>query len=55
MEMFFNFTRQYLILALKSDNEFVVFKNLSVCLFEIHGPRDDIANLETLILQVFFR
>ena len=46
--MFFNFMRQSLILALKSGNEFVVFKSLSVCLFQIRGPRDDIANLVTL-------
>ena len=37
-----------LILALKSDNEFVVFKILSVCLLERRGPRDDIANSVTL-------
>ena len=48
MEIFFNFIRRSLILALKSDNEFVVFKSLSVCLFQIHGPRDDTANLVTL-------
>ena len=46
--MFFNFMRRSLILALKSGNEFVVFKSLSVCLFQIRGPRDDIANLVTL-------
>ena len=46
--MFFNFMRRSLILALKSGNEFVVFKTLSVCLFQIRGPRDDIANLVTL-------
>ena len=48
MEMFFNFVRRSLILALKSGNEFVVFKSLSVCLFQIHGPREGIANLVTL-------
>ena len=48
MEMFFNFMKRSLILALKSGNEFVVFKSLSVCLFQIRGPRDDIANLVTL-------
>ena len=48
MGMFFNFMRQSLILALKSGNEFVLFKSLSVCLFQIHVPRDDIANLVSL-------
>ena len=48
MEIFFNFIRRSLILALKSGNEFVAFKSLSVCLFQIRGPRDDIANLVTL-------
>ena len=48
MEMFFNFMKRSLILALKSGNEFVVFKSLSVCLFQIRGPRDDIADLVTL-------
>ena len=46
--MFFNFMRPSLILALKSGNEFVVFKTLSVCLFQIRVPCDDIANLVTL-------
>ena len=46
--MLFNFMRRSLILALKSVNEFVVFKSLSVSLFQIRGPRDDIANLVTL-------
>ena len=45
MEMFFNFMRRSLILALKSGNEFVVFKSFVV--FQIRGPRDDIANLVT--------
>ena len=40
--------RRSLILALKSGNEFVVFKSLSVCLFQMRGPRDDIANFVTL-------
>ena len=47
MEMFFNFMRRSLILALKSGNEFVVFKTLSVCLFQIRGPPDNFANLVT--------
>ena len=42
--MFLNFMRRSLILALKSGNEFVVFKSL----FQIRGPHDDIANLVTL-------
>ena len=46
--MFFDFMRRSLILALKSGNKFVVFKSLSVCLFQICGPHDDIANLVTL-------
>ena len=46
--MFLNFMRQSLILALKSGNEFVVFKSLSVFLLQIRVPRDDIANLVTL-------
>ena len=37
-----------LILALRSGNEFVIFKSLSVCLFQRQGPRDDVANLVTL-------
>ena len=37
-----------MVLALKSGNEFAVFKSLSVCLFQILGRRDDIANLVTL-------
>ena len=45
--MFFDFMRSF-ILALKNGNEFVVFKSLSVWLFQISGPRDDIANLVTL-------
>ena len=39
---------QFLILDLKSDNQFVVFKVLSACLFQRHAPRDDSANLVTL-------
>ena len=46
--MFFNFTRRSLILALKSGNEFVVFKSLSVYLFQRGGPRDNTGNLVTM-------
>ena len=46
--MFFNSVRRSLILALKSDDEFVVFKSLSVCLFQRRNPCDNIANLVTL-------
>ena len=49
--MFFDFMRQSLILALKSDNEFVVFQSLWIWwmwLFQRRGPGDDIANLVTL-------
>ena len=45
--MFFNLMRQSLILILKSY-EFVVFKSLSVCLFQRRDPRDDIVNFVTL-------
>ena len=37
--------RLSLILALKSNNNFAVFKSLSVCLFKTQGPREDITNL----------
>ena len=37
-----------LILALKSDKEFFVFKSLSLCFFLRCGPLDKIANLVTL-------
>ena len=47
MELFFNFMRRSLILALKSDNE-LIFKSLLVCLFQIRGPLDHIANLVAL-------
>ena len=30
--------------GLKTDNNFSVFKSLSVCLFQRRGPRDNIAN-----------
>ena len=46
--MFFNSIRWSLILALKSDNKFVVFKNSWVCLFQRCDQRNDIANLVTL-------
>ena len=46
--MFLNSMRQSLTLALKSGDEFVVFKSLSVCLFQRRCPSDDIANLVTL-------
>ena len=36
------------MLAWEIDNEFVVFKSLSMSLFQRRGPRDDIANLVTL-------
>ena len=40
--MFFNFMRR------KGGNGFVVFKSLSVRLFQIRGPCDDIQKLVTL-------
>ena len=53
MELFFNFMRRPLILALKSDNE-LIFKSLLVCLFQICGPLDHIANLVTLKKENIF-
>ena len=33
------------MLAWEIDNEFVVFKSLSMSLFQRHGPRDDLVTL----------
>ena len=52
MELFFNIMRRSLLLALKSDE--LVFKSLLVCLFQIRGPRDHIANLVTLKKENIF-
>ena len=48
MEMFINLMKLSLILALKRDKEFFVFKSLSLCFFLRRSPLDNIANLVTL-------
>ena len=39
---------QCLVVVLKSGSKFVVFKSLSVCLFQRCGPHGNIANLVTM-------